>query len=137
VAASQYLKTRVSPDTKRLGQRAAIEQFVTESVWLRRIVLAALSSFAAASVSAASVPHATAPRAARLYVRLRPDDQLLLRERATARGLRPATYLSVLARAHLRNLAPLPRDELLVLKKSISELGAIGRNLNQIAKAAN
>jgi hypothetical protein len=43
VAASQYLKTRVSPDTKRLVQCAAIEQFVTESVWLRRIVLAAQS----------------------------------------------------------------------------------------------
>lgn len=40
-------------------------------------------------------------------------------------------------RAHLRHLTPLPRDELLALKRTISELGAIGRNINQIARAAN
>jgi len=51
--------------------------------------------------------------------------------------MRGATYLSVLARSHLRNLPPLPKDELLALKASVAELGAIGRNLNQIARAAN
>jgi hypothetical protein len=68
---------------------------------------------------------------------LHPDDQALLRERATARGLPAATYISVLTRAHLRSLAPLPREELLALKRTISELGSVGRNLNQIAHAAN
>ena len=48
-----------------------------------------------------------------------------------------ATYVSVLVRAHLRGLAPLPQEELLALKRSVAELGAIGRNLNQIARAAN
>jgi hypothetical protein len=47
-----------------------------------------------------------------------------------------ATYMSVLARAHLRNLPPLPQDELLALKHTVAELGAIGRNLNQIAHVA-
>jgi len=47
------------------------------------------------------------------------------------------TYLSVLARAHLRSVPPLPKDELLALKRTIAELGAIGRNLNQIAHVAN
>jgi hypothetical protein len=37
----------------------------------------------------------------------------------------------------LRDLAPLPKDELLALKRAVSELGAVGRNLNQIARAAN
>jgi hypothetical protein len=49
----------------------------------------------------------------------------------------PATYVSVLTRAHLRSLAPLPREELLALKRTVAELGAIGRNLNQIARAAD
>jgi hypothetical protein len=49
----------------------------------------------------------------------------------------PATYVSVLTRAHLRSLAPLPREELLALKRTVGELGAIGRNLNQIVPAAN
>jgi hypothetical protein len=51
--------------------------------------------------------------------------------------MRPATYLSVLARSHLRRLTPLPKDELLALRRSIGELAAIGRNINQIAKVAN
>jgi len=49
----------------------------------------------------------------------------------------PATYVSVLTRAHLRLLAPLPKEELLALKRTIGEFGSIGRNLNQIAHAAN
>ena len=57
--------------------------------------------------------------------------------RATARGMASATYVSVLVRSHLRSLAPLPREELSALKRSVAELGAIGRNLNQIARAAN
>jgi Bacterial mobilisation protein (MobC) len=48
-----------------------------------------------------------------------------------------ATYVSVLVRAHLRNLTPLPKDELLALNRSVAELGAIGRNLNQIARATH
>jgi len=48
-----------------------------------------------------------------------------------------ATYVSVLVRSHLRSLAPLPKDELVALKHAVSALGAVGRNLNQIARAAN
>jgi Bacterial mobilisation protein (MobC) len=48
-----------------------------------------------------------------------------------------ATYVSVLVRSHLRNLSPLPKEELSALRRSVAELGAIGRNLNQIARAAN
>jgi hypothetical protein len=51
--------------------------------------------------------------------------------------MRPATYVSVLIRSHLRRIAPLPKDEFLVLKRSIGELASIGRNINQIAKAVN
>ena len=51
--------------------------------------------------------------------------------------MRPATYVAVLTRSHLCRLAPLPKDEMQALRRSIGELAAIGRNLNQIAKAAN
>ena len=61
---------------------------------------------------------------------------MLLHARAAARGMASATYASVLIRAHLRSLAPLPKDELVALKQAVSELSAIGRNLNQIARAA-
>ena len=74
---------------------------------------------------------------ARLYVRVRREDRLLLHERAVARGMASATYLSVLLRSHLRALTPLPKDELAALKSAVGELGAVGRNLNQLARAAN
>jgi hypothetical protein len=76
-------------------------------------------------------------KTARLMIRLRPDDQILLRDRAAARGMPPATYVSMFTRAHLRSLAPLSTEELLALKRILNELGSIGRNLNQIAHAAN
>jgi len=72
-----------------------------------------------------------------MLVRLRTEDKLLLDARAEARGMRPATYASVLLRAHLRGLTPLPKDELAALKHAVGELGAVGRNLNQIARAVN
>jgi hypothetical protein len=71
---------------------------------------------------------------ARVCIRLRPDDRLLLRERAAARGMPSATYVAILVRAHLRHLAPLPKEELLTLKRSVAELGAIGRSFNQLAR---
>jgi hypothetical protein len=38
----------------------------------------------------------------------------------------------------MRSLAPLPREKLLALKRSVSELGSmVGRHLNQVARAAN
>ncbi|MGC2462410.1 MAG: hypothetical protein WA446_15780 [Steroidobacteraceae bacterium] len=48
-----------------------------------------------------------------------------------------STYVAALVRAHLRVLAPLPREELAALKRSIAELGSLGRNLNQIARIAH
>jgi hypothetical protein len=48
-----------------------------------------------------------------------------------------ATYVSLLVRSHLRGVAPLPKEELLALRHSVTELKAVGRNLNQIAKALN
>jgi hypothetical protein len=45
--------------------------------------------------------------------------------------------VSLLIRSHLRALAPLPTAELVALKRSVAEVNAIGRNLNQIARAVN
>jgi hypothetical protein len=76
-------------------------------------------------------------RDVRLYVRLDPNDRLLLNERAVARGMLVATYVAVLVRSHLRNLSPLPKHELMALRSAVAKFGAIGRNLNQIARAMN
>ena len=76
-------------------------------------------------------------RNAGVTLRLKPEDWVLLRERAQARRMPSATYVSLLVRPHLRDVAPLPKAEYVALKQSVAELAAIGRNLNQIARAIN
>jgi hypothetical protein len=151
MAAAQFLKTRVSSETKRRVHALAEEQLINESVWLKRLVAAALReapdddlgstragrSGGATSRSVLLEADGEEAPGIRVCIRLRPDDRLLLRERASARGMPSAAYVSVLLRAHLRNLTPLPKDELVTLKRAVAELGAVGRNLNQIARAAN
>jgi hypothetical protein len=135
--ADQFIVARVSWATKARLRALAERQQLGESALLRRLVELVLLKAGFASIITEPPVGAGPLRTARLMIRLRPDDQILLRDRAAARGMPPATYVSVLTRAHLRSLAPLPKDELLALKRTISELGSIGRNLNQIAHAAN
>jgi len=151
MGATQILKTRVTPDTKARVLEITQGKLLTEAVWLRRLVARALhepQGDSAPSREVAERHHGPVTaargqccknrgRAARLYVRLRREDHLLLHERAAARGMASATYVSVLVRSHLRALAPLPKDELAALKRAVGELGAVGRNLNQVARAAN
>ncbi len=134
MSADQFIAARVSPETKARLRELADRQHLSESGLLRRLVELLLPTAGVAPIMTAS-PGTEAPRTARLMIRLRADDQILLRERAAARGMAPATYVSVLTRAHLRSLAPLPKEELLGLKRAVAELGSIGRNLNQIARA--
>jgi hypothetical protein len=133
---STQLKTWVLRDTKDRFMAVARHQGLSDSALLKRLVELMLQTAGAGQV--VTVPAAGRPaRDTRLTVRLHPADQSLLRERAAARGIPASTYVSVLTRAHLRSLAPLPKEELLALKRTLAELGSIGRNLNQIAHAAN
>ena len=68
------------------------------------------------------------PWNARDYLGLRPENHVLLRKRAGGRGMATATYASILLRAHLRAVSPLPEREFGELKRSVAELGVIGRN---------
>jgi hypothetical protein len=114
----------------------ARHQGLSESALLKRLVEAALVTAGAVKTDTTE-PIQPVAASGKISVRLRPDDLLLLRERATARGMPTGTYVSFLIRSHLRSLAPLPTAELAGLKHSLAEVGAIGRNLNQIAHALN
>jgi predicted DNA binding CopG/RHH family protein len=131
------LKTRVTEETKRIIDAVARQQQLTESAWLRRLIATTLQTAGVTADAANAEASEHARRAARLMIRLIGEDQLLLHARAIARGMPAATYVSELVRSHLRGVAPLPKDELQALKRAIAELGAIGRNLNQLARAAN
>ena len=72
----------------------------------------------------------------KISVRLRTDDLLLLRERAKARAMPMSTYVAPHPLTPTVG-EPLPTAELDVLKRSVAEIGAIARNLNQIARTVN
>lgn len=131
-----HLTTWVSRETKERFAAVARHQGSSDSALLKRLVDLMLQSASAAELETPGGAGRTS-RDSRLTVRIRPDDQLLLRERAAARGMAPATYVSVLTRSHLRSLAPLPKAEWLTLERIVTELSKLGRNINQIARAAN
>jgi hypothetical protein len=150
MSCTEILKARVSPELKLQAKAVADRELLTEAAWLKRLVIREIRAADSADFFVGEArrpdgncrpPDGAARRGdvcgKRVYVRFRDEDRLLLEARAAARGMRPATYLSVLTRAHLRALPPLPKEELLALKRSIGELASIGRNINQIAKAAN
>jgi hypothetical protein len=136
MAAPPFVAARVTPEMKTLLRVLAEREQITESALVRQLLEVMLRKSAAEGFPKLEAPEKV-NRDARLSVRLAPEDRILLSGRATARGMPSATYVSVLVRSHLRNLAPLPKEELSALKRSVAELGAIGRNLNQISRAAN
>ena len=136
MAAPPFVAARVTPEMKTLLRTLAEREQITESALVRQLLEVTLRRSAMEGFPKLHVLEKVS-RDARLSVRLRHEDRTLLSARATARGMASATYVSVLVRSHLRNLAPLPKEELLALRHSIAELKAVGRNLNQMAKALN
>ena len=129
---STHLSTWVSNEEKQRFATAAARQSLSESALLKRLVEQMLASAELGDVANPVAP--PDPRDARLTVRLVPEDRALLRERAAARTMHAATYVSVLVRSHLRRLAPLPDRELSSLQVAVRELAAIGRNLNTMTR---
>jgi hypothetical protein len=146
---TETLKTSVSPEMKLQAKVVADREFLSEAAWLKRLVIREIRTRNSESdaendlMEPESILEPTRPAPGNngagkpMLVRLTAEDRLLLDARAEARGMRPATYASVLLRSHLRQLPPLPKDELLALKRSVAELGSIGRNINQIARAVS
>ena len=130
------VQCRVDPATKLAFRLFAETQGTTESALLQRWVNAAARSINFEEPSLGQ-PIECPGKSARVYVRLRPDDLVLMRGRAAARGMATATYVSMLVRVHLRGFPPLPDREFAALKRCVAELAMVGRNLNQIARVAN
>jgi hypothetical protein len=136
MAADAFIQCRVTPEMKTLVRALAEREQITESALVKELLQVVLRT--AALQGFPKLDELDRPnRDARLYVRLEPEDRQLLSGKATQRGMPSATYVSLLVRSHLRGVAPLPKEELLALRHSITELKAVGRNLNQMAKVLN
>lgn len=135
MTATTLIATRASSDKKARFRALATSRGMDESklltLMIDRVLMQNAASAAEGTVSASDSARV------RVTIRLRVGDGVRLAERAGARGMKPATYLGALARAHLRGNPSLPMRELAQLKRAVAELSACGRNLNQIARAAN
>jgi|SRR5579872_1934804 len=131
-----HLTTWVTRESKARFAELAKAQGLSESALLRRVVESTIATVGGITPPPI-VPVSPMPSSGRISVRLRADDLLLLRERAQVREMPTSTYVSLLVRSHLRALPPLPTVEVKALKCLVAELSAIGRNINQIARAVN
>src|SRR5262249_18381756 len=76
-------------------------------------------------------------RCCRVSVRLRPDDGLLVWHCAGKHRVSMSAYLARIIRDHAQAGLPLPAAALEALEASNDEVNAIGRRLNEIARALN
>ena len=137
MAADAFIICRVTSETKARVRALAQRDGIGESTLIKQVLDVVLRT---SSLEGSPLPPATAERASyceRLNVRLAPEVRRLLRERAHARAMPSATYASSVLRSHVLGAAPLPKAEYLALTGVAGELSAIGRNLNQIARAMN
>jgi hypothetical protein len=136
VTVDTFISFRVTSETRARLQDLAALQGITESAFLRQMLFLALGG--SRYIEGPTPPRADpVGRENRLSVCLSGEDRRQVKERATARGVASATYAALVLRAHLSGNAPIPRAEYLALRESVHELTAIGRNLNQIARALN
>jgi len=124
MAAPPFVAARVTPEMKALLRTLAAHEQITESALVRQLLEVMLRGSAGAGFPKPESLERVS-RDGRLSVRLATDDRILLCERAAARGIPSATYVSVLVRSHLRQLAPLPKEELLALKRSVADWGRL------------
>jgi hypothetical protein len=130
MSSGTHLSTWVGTDTKERFAEAAARQGLSESALLRRLVQQML---AAGGMQSEALEPPCDLRDARVTIRLVAEDRALLRERAVARTVPSATYVSFLVRAHLRGLAPIPDRELRALREAIAELSGLSRTLRAMA----
>ena len=123
---STHLSTWVCAEAKERFAAAAARQGLSESALLRRLVEQMLASSGQQMQVLEPPPD---HRDARVNIRLVAEDRALLRERAAARAVPAATYVSFLVRSHLRGVAPIPERELAALRAAVRELSAFARTL--------
>ena len=129
------IAARVTLDTKERVRRLAQRDGITESALIKQLLDVVLRSSGLDEPTVARADRVN--RQGRLYLRMETQDLRLLGERSKARGMASATYAALALRSHLRGGAPIPKTEYVALRKSIEGLAAVGRNLNQIARALN
>jgi len=112
MAAEAFIQCRVTTETKGKVRTFAARQQLSgscpsESALLQQLIDLMLQTAGAGALGPIE-EEGKPPRGTGVTIRLRAEDQALLHARAAARGIPSATYVSMLTRAHLRNLTISP-----------------------------
>lgn len=120
------ITVRLSPDEKARFKALAWHFGLSESTLALRAIRILLDRDEHRPRERPQVDFEHTAASDRLTIRLRPRDGIQVIRRATERGVKPATYVSALVRAHISANPPLPTAEVNALKTSIGVLSAIG-----------
>lgn len=131
--APPYLKTDVSQETKDLFAAKARELDKSERGLLRLLV----ETFLGQNPVAEEVPAPTGIKDDFFGMRLGGSLKKELQNRAKEHHMKAGPYVEGLLRSHLSKKPFFTEIEMEVLRQSNNELTAIGRNINQIARALN
>lgn len=129
------LKTTVTREVKARFHSLAIARGMSESELLRAVILIVIGETDDAFQPVK--PDAKKLDIARMTVRMPQFLMEAAKERAKSKGMAPSRWVTALVQSNLTRLPVMTNVELTDLQKSTRELGAIGRNLNQIARAMN
>ena len=131
---SRVIATRVPPETSARFAALAARHHLSASTLLAKMVDEVLktngetSPGSGAQRSSRESENSVGP-ADRITLRLRTGDRALAVQRAHSRGMKTASYLSLLIHNHVRDAAVLPPNELDQIKVTTARLAALGRQL--------
>ena len=135
------LIARIDPELKSLFLQKAEESNLSESELLRKLVL---DFFAheknkdeVEDVLTAVEPDAENAENEKMTIRLPRFLVDAVKEKANANGMVTSRWIAALVQSSLMQKPVMADQELTVLRSNIRELNAIGRNINQMARALN
>ena len=131
----KQLSTYITEEEKQAFSLKAQELGYTSSMLMAHVVRTFLGM--QAPVRPDKLPQDTGLKDGHVTINFRRSAFDALKARAKERGMKPATYLSALFIAHDLEQPYFSSVEIQALKEIARELAALGRNINQIAKAIN
>jgi len=129
------LKARVGQDTRETFRQRANARGTTESELLRALVMAEIGK----DLTEEKQPETNQEKIGveRITVRMPSFLMQAAKEKGKAKGMAPSRWITALVQSNLAKKPVMADQELLALKANIRELTAIGRNINQMARALN
>ncbi|WPH19850.1 hypothetical protein [Variovorax paradoxus] len=130
---SHVIATRVSPETRAHFVALAARHPSASSLLAKMVDEVLKTNGENSLVSSGQRPAGESENrpgvADRITLRLHRVDRALAAQRARARGMKTASYLTLLIHNHVRDAAVLPANELDHIKVTAARLAALGRQL--------